>query len=179
VDDTDIIASATGNTRIGPYWDVVQAPSFVDPDQPIIKVGLLDDSRRIAERTGTQIAQYTYIVRQGLVDAILLYRGVRRPMKFGSDMHADQKILIYVWRPPYDFQWVGGRQSRAFPEKRDALVGRVFVVLVRPYDKPDEHGVSGTILRWNWVYGNPMDGPIDGDDGMRYTGEVWRRPYVE
>lgn len=115
------------------------------------------------------------MVRHGLVNAVLLYVGVKRPMKYEDDMDADEKILAYVWRPEADFEWVGGRQSRAFPAKHVPPPGRVFVVLVRPYDMPDAHGVSGAVLKWNWVYGDLSKGPIDDGDGPRYTKQVWSK----
>lgn len=93
-------------------------------------------------------------------------------MKYGEDMHADERILIYVWRPEADFEWVGGRQSRAFPQKRLPPPGRIFVVLVRPLDRPDKHGVSGTILKWNWIHGDVNTTPTV-DDEDRYIQQEW------
>jgi hypothetical protein len=173
LDDLDILAGLTKNRAIGPYWDVIQAPSFTT-HTATVRLGVLNESFVVASKTGTAVAQYIYIVRYGLMNAERLFNGVKRRMKFGDDMHADQKILIYAWRPEADFEWVGGRQSLAFPRKQPALPGRIFVVLVRPFDRPDGNKVSGTILKWNWIHGDLNSTPmVDGED--RYIRQVWSK----
>jgi hypothetical protein len=55
-----------------------------------------------------------------------------------------------------------------------AVVGRVFVVLVRE-ELPNNHGIVGSIERWNWVREDPIlpHAPVDWQD--RYREKVWSK----
>lgn len=92
-------------------------------------------------------------------------------MKYKDDMEADEKVFVYMWRPDADFEWIGGRNSRAFPAKHPAPDGRVFVVLAREHPEPDKYDVSGTVLRWNWVHGDLANF----DWTQRYNEKRWSR----
>jgi len=172
VDEAELITDAFTPTRVGPYWDAIDAPSWIDKDAHI-RLGVRNESFQIARRTGTSVAQYFHIVRFGLVRAVHLFRGMNRDMKVRDDMKAGERVLAYVWRPEFDFEWVGGPNSRAFPRKLTPPPLLVFVVLVRPFDVPDQYGVSGSILRWNWVDGDFRNAPIDHED--RYDKPVWSK----
>ena len=170
MDDEQILLSAARGRRVGPYSDVLEAPSFTDSSKAI-KLGVPHEVFGIIESVGTIVAHYRYIVRPGLLQAKFLCRGMDRDMKVGDDKYAGAKVVSYVWRPNADYEWTGGRDSRAFPLRFDAPLGRVYVALARPFDKQDEHGVSGLLLRWNWIYGR-----IESFDCKhRYDDTIWRR----
>jgi hypothetical protein len=171
VDDAQAIAAAVAGTPVGPYWDIVDAPSPFNPDEAI-KLGVRTESFRIAQRTGTAIAQYLLMVRFGLNRTLHVFRGVERNMKHRDDMNADEKIAAYILRPSTDVEWVGDRFSGTI-RKLPAPARRVFVVLTRPFESPDEYGVGGAILRWNWVDANEHFAPIDHTE--RYREMLWSK----
>jgi hypothetical protein len=166
--EDEIIASALGTSPVGLYWDVVEASGFTDRNTRV-KLGVPYKSFQIVERVGTLVAHYHYLVRPGIMHAARLFRGVQRPMKCEDDMAADQKVLIYMWRPDANYEWVGGRHSSAFPARYPPPANEVFVALVRPFLEPDSDGISGALLKWNWI-----DGDLTSFDWKRrYNEEIW------
>ena len=130
--------------------------------------------QRLQEKVlATTIAQYYMLVRPELCQARQLFRGLQRDLMFGDDMNADQNILIYCWRPQRDYVWVGDQHSTTMPRPMTPPSNRVFVVLARPHTEPDENGVYGELLKWNWVDGDPTDGPTG--RGGRYKEPLWSR----
>ena len=172
--DIETIESWNGPAAVGPYWDVIVAPAPED-ESAQIRLGVPQSvfDRLQATVQVTAIAQYYMLVHPHLRMAQRLFRGLRRNLMYGDDMDADQQILIYCWRPEKDWKWVGSRHGTAPPESKTPPNGRIFIVLVRPHAEPDEHGVYGEVLKWNWVYGDIADGPED--PGSRYSASVWTR----
>ena len=164
-----LVSGWQARRTVGPYWDIVSAQSAADRNVAV-QYGIRPETWQITSRTGTKVAEYFYLVRGGLKHARYLYQGVQRRMKFGADMNADEKILAYVWQPEFSYEWVGGRDSRAFPNKAPAPPNVVFGVLVRPHEQ-DEHETQGTILTWNWIDGDATGRPIDCAD--RYSKLIW------
>jgi hypothetical protein len=159
----------------GLYKDIVDAPSQTDP-KVIVKLGVrLDTFQRYLKRgQRSAIAQYYGIVQEGLMLARHLFRGLKRPLMHNGDMRADQRVLLYTWRSPIDYEWAGtpnyGRPQPISPPPPN----RVFVVLVRE-EVPDENEVVGSIEHWNWVREDPglPHAPINWED--RYGSKLWSR----
>ena len=90
-----------------------------------------------------------------------------------NDSQADKNVLIYSLRPQVDYEW-NGNQFDGYPEEKEPPPGRVFVVIVSE-QSIDEHGISGSIGRWNWVkeqsdfWGAPLDW------NQRYVEKLWSR----
>lgn len=100
-----------------------------------------------------------------------LFRGVKRPLMHGDDMNGDQDVLIYSWRPRYEYLWIGSQFNGSAAEVTPPG-GRVFVVLVRQFKAQDTHGVLGTIEHWSWVEEGTLPGtPVDCDE--RYASKLW------
>src|ERR1700684_476865 len=105
----------------GPYVDIVGALDPFDVSKTIrLGVGRGSFQQNIANGLKTVIAQYYGIVQDGLPDAVHAFKGLRRPLMLGNDKRADEGVVVYTWRPDYDYVWVGGRfdgmpQSRIPP----------------------------------------------------------------
>jgi hypothetical protein len=163
------------NGPVGPYCEIIEVPS---PENPsiMVRLGVRQDTfqRQILRGRGTVIAQYYGIIQDGLVIAAHAFRGLKRPLSHGSDMNADESVLIYAWRPRFDYEWVGYRHDGQ-EYRRDPPLNRVFVVLVREEPQPNEFHVLGSVEHWNWV---PEDSglkqaPIDWE--KRYQAKLWSR----
>ena len=160
--------------QVGSYFQIVPAPSPTNPES-LIQLGVRHETfqRNVRLKLSTVIAQYYGIVKDGLVVAEHLFRGVMRPMMREQDTHADESVLIYAWRPASDYEWEGdpfrGR-LRALAPPPD----RVFVVLVREL-QIQGGSVSGEIEWWNWVKEDPelKHAPID--YSVRYRQKLWSR----
>ena len=159
---------------IKPYFDIVDALSPQDCETTV-KLGVRHETfqRNVNLKLSTMIAQYYGIVKDGLIIAEHAFRGLKRPLLHADDMHADESVVVYAWRPTFDYEWTGYRHDG----KITSLVpppGRVFVVLVR--EMPiDSWGVSGTIERWNWVREDPelRHAPVDYRE--RYKEPLWSK----
>jgi hypothetical protein len=120
------------------------------------------------------IAQYYGIVQTGLLSAQHAFRGLNRKLLDEEDVKAEEKIVVYSWRPLADYVWRGspadGMPVRVVPPPP----GKVFVVLAR-MDPPDEHGIEGSIERWNWIREDSKlpKAPVDCD--ARYRTRLWSR----
>ena len=153
------------------YADVVVARSPMDSAQTV-DVGITHETfQRFHKRMlATAIAQYYGIVQGSMMSAVHLYKGLKRPLMLADDMHADQTVLAYTWRPETDFEWSGSPYDGA-PKSMTPPKLRVFVVLVREENGQD--GISGSIERWNWVREDPKlpHAPVDWDE--RYNQRLW------
>jgi hypothetical protein len=161
--------------RTGPYKDIVEAPSTEDPGRTV-KLGVRQDTfqKYAGRRLRTAVAQYYGIVQDGLHLARHCFRGLKRPLMLGENIHADEDVWVYTWRSSTDYEWVGSAQD-GMPEQISAVPdGIVFAVLVREQTK-DEFGVVGTIEHWNWVRQdrNLPHAPIEWQN--RYGRKLWSR----
>lgn len=161
-------------TNASGYFEIVDAPSPRDRNVSV-KLGIRRETfqRNVRLKLATTIAQYFGIVRDGLIVAEHLFRGLKRPLMHAGDKHADESVLIYAWRPVWDYEWTGyrlGGTIAAISPPPD----RVFVVIVR--ETPvDPLGVSGTIEQWNWVREDPglRHAPLSYE--VRYDELIWSR----
>jgi hypothetical protein len=160
---------------VGPYKDVVEAPSAEDP-QYTVKLGIRQDTFQQYARhlLFTAVAQYYGIVQDGLHSARHCFRGLKRPLMLGEDIHADEGVLVYTWRSLDDYEWAGTPQYGRPQPMRPTPVGIVFAVLAREQTM-DECGVVGTVEHWNWVREDPNlpHAPIDWQE--RYGSKLWSR----
>src|SRR4051794_40932223 len=96
--------------RLGVYADTVTAPS---PNDPSATVTLGLRSQTLAQYAGhdlrTVVAQYYGIVKEDLMSARHLFRGLERYLSFGDDMKADENVLVYTWRSQVDYEWQGSQ----------------------------------------------------------------------
>jgi hypothetical protein len=161
-------------THLGTYVEIVEAPSPQDVTR-IIKLGVTHDTfkRNASHKLATTIAQYYGIVRDGLIVAEHAFRGLKRPLLHGDDPHADEPVYVYAWRPVHDYEWTGYRTGGKILAS-DPPADRVFVVLVR-LTPEDQEGVSGAILRWNWVREDPELRHAPVDYKVRYEEKLWSR----
>jgi hypothetical protein len=164
---------------VGPYKDIVEARSPLDPVLAV-KLGLRKDSfdRVLHHNLATAVAQYYGIVQDCLFQAVHAFKGLKRPLMHGQDMEADKGIIVYSWRPEIDWVWSAG-QFGGRPVAKKAPAGRVFVVLVREEPEAKEYAgvgkIFGSIEKWNWVKEDPalLHAPVDWQD--RYTSKLWSR----
>jgi hypothetical protein len=91
-----------------------------------------------------------------------------------ADMDADERVLVYAWRPYSDYEWSGGPWDGNII-RREPPLNRVFVVLVKE-EKPNEFGVYGSIEKWNWIMEDSRlkDAPVEWD--VRYGKKLWSKP---
>jgi hypothetical protein len=122
-------------------------------------------------RLATFIAQYYGIFQDGLGSAKHVFRGLKRPLMLGAHENADEAVWVYAWRSLIDYVWIGSPQS-GDPRQVAAPARRVFVVLVRE-EPSNEHGISGSIERWNWIREDPElpHAPIIWQ--QRYGRKIW------
>ena len=120
------------------------------------------------------IAQYYAMVQEGMTLAQHVFRGLKRPLMLGENTNADENVFVYSWRSSLDSEWTGSKNSGRAVVIPDPPVGRVFVVLVRE-ELPNNHGIGGSIERWNWVREDPIlpHAPVDWQD--RYREKVWSK----
>jgi hypothetical protein len=121
----------------------------------------------------TYVAQYYQLIRNEMMDTQHVFRGLERPLMLDGDMDADKSVLIYAWRPKWDYEWEGtpwdGRPIPKVPPLK-----RVFVVLVR-VEECLEFNVFGSIEKWNWVMEDSelKDAPVEWN--LRYAEKLWSR----
>jgi hypothetical protein len=160
---------------IGRYADSVIAPSPFDW-QRTIKLGVLSETfqQYAGHGIGTVIAQYYGIVQKGLLVAQHAFKGLNRKLLDDEDVQAEEKIIIYSWRPLADYLWSGSRSDGNPIRVVPPPPARVFVVLAR-IDTADQHGVEGSIERWNWIREDPKlpKAPVDWQE--RYGTKLWSR----
>lgn len=162
-------------TSTGPYVALVEAFS-PENSSSRITLGLSKDAYKQQTRLclRSMRGQFYGIVLPGMVMARHCFLGVDRPLMHLNDMNADQKIAVYTWKPADNYEWTGGTATGTIirlPPPPD----HVFVVLVRG-QQPDGLGVSGVILRWNWIRGedpNLSEAPIEWK--TRYREKLWSR----
>jgi hypothetical protein len=189
---------------IGLYADIVEARSPADPEQTV-RLGLARSclEQNLRRMFSTAIAQYYGIVQDGMVNAVHLFQGIKRPLMSGNDKDVDKSVLVYTWRPESDFVGSGGQFDNWRINPKVPPLGRVFVVLVRPESQPTsypffqlrsgwwrwgmvrsesqpadstgEETVFGSIEKWNWVKEDPFlpNAPIDWK--QRYEKKLWSR----
>ncbi|MFZ3212372.1 MAG: hypothetical protein WA188_12740 [Terriglobales bacterium] len=165
--------------RVGPYVDITEARDPLNPAL-VVKLGLRGDSFQQSVRSAlaTTIAQYYGIVQDGLLNAIHLFKGLKRPLMHGDDKEADKSVLVYSWRPEFDCVWTGS-QFDGNAIRKTPPPNRVFVVLVREEKQPNAYegvgSVLGSIEKWNWIKEDPAlpHAPIDWQE--RYGTRLWSR----
>ena len=89
-------------------------------------------------------------------------------------MQAEEKIVVYSWRPLADYIWSGSTQNGTPLRIVPPPASKVFVVLAR-IDPQDEHGVEGSIRRWNWVREDPRLPGAPVDWVARYGTKLWSK----
>jgi hypothetical protein len=160
---------------IGPFKDCIAAWS-PDDSRRTIRLGVRTDTfQQYAGRgLATVIAQYYGIVQSGLLSAQHAFKGVNRKLLDEEDLQAEGKIVIYSWRPLADYVWQGSFSDGAPTRVVPPPPGKVFVVLAR-IDPADEHGIEGSIERWNWIREDSKlpRAPVDWD--ARYGTKLWSR----
>lgn len=158
---------------VGLYADITDAPSPVDP-RNTVKLGVRSSTfRAYGQRCmATAIAQYYGIVQDQLGFAKHVFRGLKRPLMLDADENADEAVLVYTWRSVFDCVW-DGDPFHGSPRTLTPPPGRVFVVIVREEQQPNDHGIYGSIERWNWVREDPElpHSPIDWE--QRYGEKLW------
>jgi hypothetical protein len=156
------------------YADIVKARSHVDPNV-IVEVGIKDSTFRKFESTkqATKVAQYYGNVQDGLIEAQHAFLGLKRPHELDGDMNADKRVIIYSWRPEYDWVWLGSR-SASLPERRSPPPRLVFAVLML-LENQEEQGVSGSIVQWNWIAEDSKISQAPLDWESRYQEKLWSR----
>lgn len=164
---------------IGPYRDVTEARA---PDNHVlvVNVGLRRDSfeQVLHHNLFTAVAQYYGIVQDGLLDAVHLFRGLKRPLMHGDDKEADKSVLVFTWRPSVDCVWSPSRFDGNVV-LRPPPPARVFVVLVREEHQPNVYpgvgSIFGSIEKWNWIKEDPAlpQAPVDWRE--RYGENLWSR----
>ena len=159
-------------TPVGPYADVIEAPSPFDPNNKV-KLGVRTDTfkRHVGRQLATAIAQYYGLVQSGLHHARHAFRGLKRPLMLQDDATADESVVVYTWRSQVDYIWSGSAHSGQ-SENVAAPTGRVFVVLIRD-EEPKDFGVAGSIEHWNWVREDRTlaHAPVDWES--RYEKKLW------
>ncbi len=159
--------------RLGPYVDIMEARA---PDNRalVVKLGLRQDSfsQVLHHNLLTVVAQYYGIVQDGLLSAKHAFKGLKRPLMHGEDMGADKSVIIYSWRSEVDYVWTGSRFD-GNPVRKIPPPSRVFVVLVREEQQPNDYGVFGSIEKWNWIKEDPreLNAPLEWLD--RYGQKLW------
>jgi hypothetical protein len=161
---------------IGIYKDHVLSPSPENPERTIELGVRAETFQQYAGRLITSvIAQYYGIVQRDLISAQHAFKGLNRKLLDNGDMKAEEKVVIYSWRPLADYVWSGspwnGVPIRVVPPPP----GRVFVVLARIDDSPDANGIFGFIGRWNWVREDPQLPKAPVDWNARYGKKLWSR----
>lgn len=165
---------------IGPYRDVTEARAPENPAS-VVNVGVRQDSfeQVLHHNLFTAVAQYYGIVQDGMLNAVHLFKGLKRPLMHADDKEADKSVLVYSWRPPMDCVWSPSRFDGNVI-LRSAPSGRVFVVLVREEREPltKYHNVGtivGSVEKWNWVKEDPTlpEAPVDWQE--RYAEKLWSR----
>ncbi|SRR6266852_5181504 len=165
--------------RVGPYVDIIEARS---PENPlnIIKLGVNQSSfQQVIDRNlSFRVAQFYGIIQGGLKDAVHAFKGLNRPLMQADDMHADDLMIAYSWRPQFDYGWSHSR-LHGNPMPRIPPKGIVFVVLVQELKQPENypgHGVIvGTVEHWSWISEDPTlpHAPIEWQE--RYGQRLWSR----
>jgi hypothetical protein len=126
----------------------------------------------------TKCAQFYGLIQPGLMDAIHAFRGLKRPLMKGDNMHGDADIIAYSWRPQHDYIW-SRSQFDGHPLQKQPPPGVILVVLVRLFKVPEQYpglgAVEGSIEHWSWVMGDPelQFAPIDWQE--RYEDRLWSR----
>lgn len=112
----------------------------------------------------------------GLIHSVEhIFTGLNRPLFCDDSMDGDKDKLIYVSKPSYDYEWVGGPQGG--PGDLEAPDNSVFVVVIslnlNHQDKyPD---IFGWVDSWTWVHEDPglPSAPIDWVE--RYDKKIWSK----
>ena len=166
---------------IGEYQDVISVPPPADSSNTLrredyvrmgVPLAVFDRLRQYG--LATAVAQYYGIVQEGLhfADTVHLFRGLQRPLMDEEDEDGDKRMFVYSWVPRNDYEWDWSSQM---PRPRTPPAHLVFVVLAKPYDSPDEHGVHGVVLHWGWIAEDPWlpSAPIESRE--RFTERVWTK----
>jgi hypothetical protein len=159
---------------VGDYADIVEAPSPTDKYNTV-KLGVRTAifQEYVKRKLVSAVSQYYGIVQDDLISAQHLFKGLKRSLMYNGDMHADQSVLVCTWRSLYDYKWVGSPQD-GHPERMNPPRDQVFVVLVRE-EPANEHGVLGSIERWNWVQEDLELPHAPVDWNQRYGQKLWSR----
>lgn len=167
---------------VGVYKDTAFLPDPYDKGTALeyggfAHMGVHVDVFRRFQQLGlaSAIAQYYGLVQQGMLfaDIAHLFKGLRRPMALDGNMKADEDVLVYSWRPEWDYEWDWKDQK---PIRRTPPPERVFVLQVKPFATPDADGLIGTVLHWNWVDEDPMLESAPINPQARYTEKLWTKP---
>src|SRR5713101_5085405 len=132
--------------RVGPYVEIVESRA-PDNHLNIVKVGVVEEVFDKFVQTGQSIkcAQFFGIIQPGLTSAVHAFKGLNRPLMRAGDMEADKTIVIYSWRPRFDYVWSHGRfngnQTTRTPPSNE-----VFVVLVQQLAEPEHYPGYGSII---------------------------------
>jgi hypothetical protein len=166
--------------RVGPYVDIVEARDPLN-SALVVKLGLRESGFQQVVQNGnkTPVAQYYGIVQDCLLEAVHCFQGLKRPLlDVDSKEDIGKDVLVYSWRPAFDFVWSHSRFD-GNPTARTPPPNRVFAVLVRKEPQPNIFPgvgtVYGSIERWNWLKEDPIElgAPVDWQE--RYESRMWSR----
>jgi hypothetical protein len=160
---------------VGTYSDVVEAFAPEDDGKRIIKLGLRSETLRqyVIRDLRTPIAEYYGIVQDDVPFAQHAFLGLNRPLLDEEDVEAGQEVVVYSWRPVAGYVWSGSRFD-GMPVSVKPPPGKVFVVLAR-LRPPDQNGIEGQILRWNWIREDQKLAKAPVDWEKRYGTKLWSR----
>ena len=131
--------------------------------------------RRSSRGQSTAIAQFYEIVQNGLILALHVFRGLKRPCCSGDDMGADKSKLVYVWTPAFDAIWKRERFQGA-PSRCQPPSSAVFAVYVSPNGAKQEFpDVSGWIEHWAWLDEDDKSPGRPVKHETRYDEHLWSR----
>jgi hypothetical protein len=165
--------------RVGPYIEIVEAWA-PENHLSVIQVGLKESTFLRLRESGqhTRCAQFYGLIQPGLLDAVHAFRGLKRPLMRGDDMHGDANIVAYSWKPQCDFVWTGS-QFQGDPIERIPPPSEVFVVLVHvlsnPEEYPDRRAIAGTIEHWSWIAQDATSLGAPAGWTERYEQHLWSR----
>src|SRR5688572_22538411 len=157
--------------------DLCSTVEALSPDNPEVRVPLAVSSNSISRLYDrayrTAVAQLLGIVAPGMSLAKHAFSGLKRPMHFDGDMEADKSIVVYAWKPDWDFEWRGSNLDFGCLDPRVPPPNRVFTVLVRR--RNSDAAKQGVIEHWTWVQEAPdlPCAPVAWD--TRYESKLWSR----
>lgn len=170
--------------RIGDEYFYVTQGMLVDESNGNVSEGnfalrAVDLAEYRLRGQGTKFVQLQRIVLPGLINAVHIFKGLRRDLYNDGNEHADEKLLVYTWKPGIDVEW-DSKLAAGYGGAVDlpAPIGAVFAVTVALNErhKAKYPEVDGFIDAWNWIEGEDAvlaGAPIEWVD--RYDRKLWTR----
>ena len=119
----------------------------------------------------------------GLLQAIALFQGLKRPM---IDADRDSEVYVLVANPRSDFLYPGKRFDGSLfvpvPAPVDSVFTTFFVLAASKTAQTlaleqygEEEIADGLILNWEWTLRSTDDARLPDDFGNRYRDRIWMR----